>query len=210
MVKSEFPTATLIRNEKSLDIIAARNRAIGAAANTSILFTLDDDAVFSAPDTVSTVLDCFDHPRVGAVAIPYINYVSGRQEGMVNVFEWTGHEDFPCISSFLAAPARFAWIFFAPAAATAAPGDSMKRSAYVSSSLQEAMSSESANAVPIAHFPSHRAAMQGAILREIIKNRLTFVWERVPWPHMLILGLQHRSTLSRARPDDRAHFGIQF
>ncbi len=37
-----------------------------------IIFSIDDDALFASPHTVAQTLAEFDHVRVGAVAIPYV------------------------------------------------------------------------------------------------------------------------------------------
>ena len=42
-------------------------------ANGSVVFSIDDDAEFSSPTIVEETLAEFDHPRVGAVAIPYVD-----------------------------------------------------------------------------------------------------------------------------------------
>jgi glycosyltransferase involved in cell wall biosynthesis len=72
MVKQEFPQVRLHRVEKSLGIVEARNRAM-RLASCQIAFTIDDDCVFQSERTVAQTLDDFDHPRVGAVAIPSID-----------------------------------------------------------------------------------------------------------------------------------------
>lgn len=49
-------------------------RNIAAALSSApIIFPIDDDSYLPAPTFVQEVLRDFDHPRVGAVAIPYIN-----------------------------------------------------------------------------------------------------------------------------------------
>lgn len=42
-------------------------------ASAPVLFPIDDDSVFQSTHTVEQTLAEFDHPRVGAVGIPYIN-----------------------------------------------------------------------------------------------------------------------------------------
>ena len=71
MVKSEFPEVRLVRCETSSGYIAQRNRG-AELANGDVIFSIDDDAVFSSPQTMRQTLQSFDHPRIGAVAIPYI------------------------------------------------------------------------------------------------------------------------------------------
>lgn len=70
MVINEFPTVKVVRSEKSLGLIVQRNRA-AQLATTPIIFSIDDDAEFSSPHIVARTLTEFDHPRVGAVAIPF-------------------------------------------------------------------------------------------------------------------------------------------
>jgi glycosyltransferase involved in cell wall biosynthesis len=71
-VASEFPSARLYRSEQSLGYIAQRNRGAEMARNP-IVFSIDDDAVFSTPAVVEQTLREFDHPQIGAVAIPFID-----------------------------------------------------------------------------------------------------------------------------------------
>jgi len=71
-VTRNFPTVRLHRSVQSLGLIVQRNRA-AALARTPFLFSIDDDAVFSTPTVVETTLRDFGHPRVGAVAIPFVD-----------------------------------------------------------------------------------------------------------------------------------------
>lgn len=72
MVRSEFPFVRLHRDGSSKGLIVQRN--VGAQlASGPIVFSLDDDAVFSTPRIMEQTLAEFDHPRVGAVAIPHID-----------------------------------------------------------------------------------------------------------------------------------------
>ncbi len=71
-VRREFPSVHLDRSEHSLGLVAQRSR--GARLTTAdIIVSIDDDAVFSTPDVVARTLLDFDDPRIGAVAIPYID-----------------------------------------------------------------------------------------------------------------------------------------
>src|SRR5688572_29422087 len=71
MVRSQFPGVRLERYETSLGHIVRRNRA-AQLAKSDIIISIDDDAVFFSPHTVAQTLAEFDHPRVAAVAIPYV------------------------------------------------------------------------------------------------------------------------------------------
>jgi glycosyltransferase involved in cell wall biosynthesis len=72
MVRAEFPAARFNRSENSLGLVVQRNRA-AQLARGGIIFSIDDDAAFSSSRIVEQTLAEFDDPRIGAVAIPYIN-----------------------------------------------------------------------------------------------------------------------------------------
>lgn len=82
MIRGEFAAVRLIAHHESLGYITRRNQA-AAVARGDVIFSIDDDAEFTSPRTVEQTLREFDRPRVGAVAIPYLephnaNYVSPR------------------------------------------------------------------------------------------------------------------------------------
>jgi glycosyltransferase involved in cell wall biosynthesis len=72
MIRTDFPEVRLHRTERSLGYIVQRNRAAALAAG-EIILSIDDDAAFSTPSVVEQTLAEFGSPRVGAVAIPYLN-----------------------------------------------------------------------------------------------------------------------------------------
>ncbi len=72
MVRGEFPGVKLGRSERSVGSVVNRNRAVREATGR-IIISIDDDAAFQSPRTVEQTLAEFDNPRVGAVAIPYID-----------------------------------------------------------------------------------------------------------------------------------------
>lgn len=79
MVLSEFPEVRLERSESSLGYIKQRNRA-ARLASSPVIFSLDDDAVFSSPDVVEQILSQFSSDRIGAVAIPYVDVDRDKTE----------------------------------------------------------------------------------------------------------------------------------
>jgi glycosyltransferase involved in cell wall biosynthesis len=82
MVAAEFPAARVDRTERSLGLIEQRNRAARLAGG-DVIVSIDDDARFPSPSTVEQSLRDFDHPRIGAVAIPFVDIrtsTSVRQE----------------------------------------------------------------------------------------------------------------------------------
>ena len=72
MINTEFPSVRLERREESRGLVVRRNEGAGLA-KAPIVFSLDDDAMFSDSRIVAETLMEFDHPRFGAVAIPFVN-----------------------------------------------------------------------------------------------------------------------------------------
>jgi glycosyltransferase involved in cell wall biosynthesis len=77
MVRVAFPSIRLVRSETSLGLIVQRNRG-ARLAHGPIIVSIDDDAEFSDQETVARTLAEFDDPRVGAIAIPFINVLADR------------------------------------------------------------------------------------------------------------------------------------
>jgi glycosyltransferase involved in cell wall biosynthesis len=71
MVRSEFPQVRVEQTPISLGYVAERNRG-ALLCSGDIIFSIDDDAEFSTPNVVKQSLAEFSHPRVAAVAIPYV------------------------------------------------------------------------------------------------------------------------------------------
>lgn len=69
---SRYPQLRVIRHEHSAGYIARRNEA-AAATTADVVVSIDDDATFSSPRVIEQTLREFDEPRVGAVAMPYVD-----------------------------------------------------------------------------------------------------------------------------------------
>jgi glycosyltransferase involved in cell wall biosynthesis len=78
MVMREFPQVRLERSEQPEGPIAQRNRGT-ELARAPIIVSLDDDARFESPRTLEQTLRDFDHPRVGAVTIPFVDVLHGPE-----------------------------------------------------------------------------------------------------------------------------------
>jgi len=72
MVRDEFPQVVLHRSEESHGLIVQRTRA-ASLASAPVIVSIDDDARLPSARTVEQALADFDHPRVGAVAMPYVD-----------------------------------------------------------------------------------------------------------------------------------------
>jgi glycosyltransferase involved in cell wall biosynthesis len=77
MVRREFPGVRLHRSESSRGLIAQRTAA-AAMTSAPVIVSVDDDARLVSPHTIEQTLEAFDHPRIGAVAIPYVDVLRGR------------------------------------------------------------------------------------------------------------------------------------
>src|SRR5262245_47122184 len=78
MVAAEFPKARLERTAVSLGYIAQRNRA-AQLSSADVIISIDDDATFSSPWIVEQTISAFGHPRIAAVAIPYMEPHKGKR-----------------------------------------------------------------------------------------------------------------------------------
>ena len=72
MIRNEFPSVRVCQAEEPAGYIVRRNEG-ARQAKAPIIFSIDDDAEFSSPYVVEQTLQAFDSPRVGAVAIPYVD-----------------------------------------------------------------------------------------------------------------------------------------
>jgi GT2 family glycosyltransferase len=79
MLADRYPTVRVDRTEHSLGLIKQRTRA-ARLARSPIIVSIDDDARLVSEHTVAQTLEDFDHERVGAVAIPFLDV---RQQGTV-------------------------------------------------------------------------------------------------------------------------------
>ena len=76
MVLDRFPAIRLVRHEQSAGYIVRRNQG-AELASAPVVVSIDDDAAFPSTRTVEQTLAEFDHPRVGAVAIPFVDVKHG-------------------------------------------------------------------------------------------------------------------------------------
>jgi glycosyltransferase involved in cell wall biosynthesis len=72
MLRDEFPTVRVVRFDDNADVAARRN-AGAELARGDVIVSIDDDAVFTTPHIVADTLRDLDDPRIGAVAIPYVD-----------------------------------------------------------------------------------------------------------------------------------------
>lgn len=179
MVASEFPKVVLGRSETSYGYITQRNRA-AEIAKTPFVFSLDDDAVFSAPDIVERTLAQFDHPRVGAVAIPFIDVNRGgtiqqkapRPEGVYASYTYIG-----------TAHAVRRQLFLELGEYREVLVHQGEEEDFCTRMLAWGYVTRPGISAPVHHFESaernwERMDYYGA------RNKILYAWHNVPWPHL--------------------------
>ena len=72
MIRDLFPEVRLFSFPHSAGCIKRRNEGARIASG-DIIFSLDDDAVYSSPETIATALKEFDNNSIGAIALPFID-----------------------------------------------------------------------------------------------------------------------------------------
>lgn len=185
MVRAEFPRARLVRNDKPLGIVDARNKAAGLVA-TPILLTLDDDALFSTPRVVADTIAEFDHPRVAVVTIPLINiYPDGtRDEG--TLYRPASPEKLNACAAYLGgANAMRLDIFRALGKYRGYLFRQGEESDYGIRVLDAGYISRVGKADLVHHFPSPSRDVK-SISRFAARNAILFAWYNVPTPQMYI------------------------
>lgn len=71
-VTRAFPDVRVVRHETSAGLVVRRNEA-ARLARGRVIVSIDDDAVFTAADTVERALAEIDVPRIAAVGLPYVD-----------------------------------------------------------------------------------------------------------------------------------------
>ena len=179
-VTREFPSARLHRSEQSLGLIVQRNRA-ARLASAPILFSLDDDAVFSTPRIVEATLGKFDHPRIGAVAIPFVDVNRGpavhqqapQREQVFATYDYIGTAHALRRDLFLELGGYREVLFHQG-----------EEEDYCIRMLNAGFITRAGSADPIHHFESPRrnwARMDfyGA------RNKVLYAWQNVPHPYLM-------------------------
>lgn len=182
MIREDFPSVRLERVERSQGYIVHRNRAADLASS-SILVSIDDDAAFSSPHTVQQTLHEFNHPRVGAVAIPSIDvnkpdrpvYHQGPPDGAiwaVEAYRGTAHAIRRDLFSKLGG---YKVSFFHQG----------EEGEYCLRLLNAGYITRLGAANPIHHYESPKRDRSRMVTYDA-RNRILFAWYNVPMPYLLV------------------------
>jgi GT2 family glycosyltransferase len=202
MIRREFPRVCYHRLGPGRGPAFQRNRGM-ELASTQIVFPVDDDTLFVSPRTVEQTLAEFDHPRVAAIGMPYINV---RQDKVVRQRAPTA-DGVHVAQAFIGAAHAIRRDVFLKLGGyrehffyMGEEGDLCVRM------LQAGHVVRLGNADPILHYEStrrdlHRVDYYGK------RNLIVFAWQNVPWPflpfHLLATaahGAWHGLTVARPRP----------
>ncbi len=76
MVRREFPQVKFYREAKAQGPTFQRNKG-ASLTSADVIFTIDDDCILKSPDICAHTLKLFDHSRIAAVTLPFVNVLQG-------------------------------------------------------------------------------------------------------------------------------------
>ena len=177
MVRAEFPSVRLERFEQSGGYITRRNLGAKLAA-APYVFSIDDDAEFPSPRTVEQTLAEFSHPRIGAVAIPFINV---RQDDRIRQTSPDANDIWLIQNYIGTAHALRRDVFLKLGGYRAHLIHQGEESDYCTRLLDAGYVVRLGNADPIHHFESPRRDFRRMDFFGR-RNDILYVWHNVPWP----------------------------
>jgi glycosyltransferase involved in cell wall biosynthesis len=178
MVQRDFPQVQYHREEVSKGPTFQRNKGV-ELSKAPVLFTIDDDCVLTSPKTFEQALEAFDHPRVGAVTLPFVNVLQDNtvqkgfeKNGRVMVtFEYFGGMVAFRRDAFLAAGGYREYLFM-----------HVEESDLAIRMLQNGLIVRLGWSDPIDHFESPLRNRQR--LNELeARNFVLYPFFNVPWPY---------------------------
>lgn len=180
LVAREFPQVRLERSELSLGLIRQRNRAARLASNP-ILFSIDDDAAFSSDKVVEQTLREFAHPRVGAVAIPFIDvnkspethHRAPRADGIYARYDYIGTAHAIRRDLFLGLSGYRDILIH-----------QSEEEDYCVRLLNAGYITRAGNADPVHHFESPKRSLARMDFYGA-RNKVLYAWHNVPLPHLV-------------------------
>lgn len=178
-VRQKFPTVQISRSEMSCGLIVQRNRA-AQMVETPIIFSIDDDAEFSSPNVVEASLREFDHPRVGAVAIPFVDI--NRSPNICGLAPDRG-QVYACYDYVGTAHALRRDIFQALGGYREILFHQGEEEDYCVRMLDAGFVTRAGSADPVHHYESPRRSFSrmdffGA------RNKVLYAWHNVPFPYL--------------------------
>jgi GT2 family glycosyltransferase len=187
MVRAEFPEARLVTNPTCQGFMEARNHGARLALEmgSPIMFVLDDDAMFSTPRVVEQTLARLDHPRVGAVAIPLINFINGTQTDP-DRFAQVCPGEFTVTFAFRGGASVMRADLFTALGGYQGHMGYAEENNYCARMINAGYVTRAGSGIdPINHYPSASRNPKGITRLKSINN-LLFAWHNVPMPAYLV------------------------
>jgi glycosyltransferase involved in cell wall biosynthesis len=178
-VRDTFPQVKVVRAEVSRGYIFQRNRG-AEIARGEILFSIDDDAVFTTEHVVEQTLGEFDRAIVGAVAIPFIEprkSVTEHQRAPSAELVWVTH-DFIGTAHALRRD-----VFLSLGGYRQELIHQGEESDYCIRMLDAGYIVRAGNADPIHHFESPQRSYERMDFYGS-RNSVMFAWQNVPMPYL--------------------------
>ena len=182
MIRAEFPHVRYERFAgEPRGPAFMRNRG-SEMASAPILFPIDDDAVMVSPRTVEQTLAEFDHPRVGAVGIPYVNV--RRDTRLVHQCAPAGDREVYVCHAYVGAAHALRREAFLESGGYREPLFYMgEEGDYCIRMLDAGYVTRVGRADPIHHHESpHRASWRADYYGR--RNDVWFAWQNVPTAHL--------------------------
>ncbi len=177
-IAREFPSVRVHSSKQSLGYIVQRNRAI-VMSDSPVVFSIDDDAVFSTPRVVEQTLKEFNHPRVGSVAIPFVDV--NRSEAI--------HQQAPSAEAIYGTDSYIGTahavrrdLFLALAGYREILLHQGEEQDFCIRLLEAGYITRCGNSDPIHHFESPRRSWQRMDFYGA-RNNIIFTWCNVPFPY---------------------------
>jgi glycosyltransferase involved in cell wall biosynthesis len=180
MVRQEFPTAHLQRDERTRGYVVQRNRG-AQMASRPIIFSIDDDAIFSSPHVVEQTLRDFNHPRIGVVAIPFVDVNRG---GKVNQKAPDVEQVYAAYSYIGTAHALRRDLFLGLSGYREILFHQGEEEDYAVRLLAAGFITRLGNSDPVHHFESPRRSWTRMDYYGS-RNKILYAWHNVPFPRLV-------------------------
>ncbi len=184
-IRSRFPTVRVERYERQGGLILRRNQAV-ANAKSPIVFSLDDDAVFTDPTIVQKIVEQFDHPAVGAIAIPFVNHYDGSDhQDFANPPDTTG--DWITNTFIGTAFAVRKDIFMQLAGFQSVLFHWAEEGEYCQRMFAAGFTVRAGRSASIRHFPKGVGKYRRKVNRYIYRNLILSAWFNAPFRYFLLV-----------------------
>ncbi|MDX1951871.1 MAG: glycosyltransferase family A protein [Verrucomicrobiota bacterium] len=179
IIQKEFPGVKVHKSPTSFGYIVQRNRGANLS-KADILFSIDDDAAFSSPFVVEQTLKEFSNPRIGAVAIPFVDV---NQSPEVKQAAPDAKQIYATYSYIGTAHAIRRQLFVELGGYREHLIHQGEEEDYCLRMLNEGFITRCGNSDPVHHFESPKRSLVRMDYYGS-RNKILFTWENVPFPYV--------------------------